>query len=445
MSLPLPIHRRLLFFAALLHLLTTALAIGVNYGTLGDNLPPPAQVAEFLRTKTNIDRVKLFDANPDILRAFANSGIAVTVTTPNGVIPSLAQLAGAQQWVAANVAPFYPATNIIRILVGNEVLHWGPQNLIDNLVAAMKTLRLALDNAGFHNIQVSTAHSLGILLRSWPPSTGRFRPGWDTGVLQPILQFHRETKSPFMVNPYPYFGSNSKNTRFCTFQNTRSLVDRYTKKVYTNMFDALMDAVLMGMRHLGHDDVDIVVGETGWPTVADGWPWVTPQTAQAYNGGLVKHIDSGVGTPLMPKRKFEVYIFALFTENLKPGPIAEKNFGLFRPDFTPVYDAGLLRDNKPQPQPRPSPATGKQWCVAKQGVTVAQLQNNINYVCSQGIDCGPIQSGGSCFDSNNQVTHANYVMNAYYQAKGHQPFNCDFSGTGVVATNDPNSCSSAAG
>lgn len=147
--------RILLCVAVLLHLVVATQAIGVNYGTKGDNLPPPAQVAEFLRTKTIIDRVKLFDANPDILRAFANSGIAVTISVANDYIPTMAQQGGAQQWLGANVAPFVPATNIIRVLVGNEVLQFGPQNAIDNLVAAMRSLRQALDAAGFKNIQVT--------------------------------------------------------------------------------------------------------------------------------------------------------------------------------------------------------------------------------------------------------------------------------------------------
>ncbi|GAB4827465.1 hypothetical protein Ancab_034349 [Ancistrocladus abbreviatus] len=432
----------LLLISTLLQHLPTAYSIGVNYGTMGDNLPPPAQVANFLKTQTIIDRIKLFDANPDILRAFANSGIAVTITVPNGEIPNLTQLPVAKQWVADNVSPFVPATNIIRVLVGNEVLHWGPQNLIDNLVAAMRTLRDALVQAGLANIQVSTTHSLGILLRSQPPSTGRFRPGWDTGVLAPVLQFHRETKSPFIVNPYPYFGSTSKNVNYCTFGRFRGWPDRYTKKVYTNMFDALMDATYSSMKRLGYGDVDIAVGETGWPSVAEPFQtWVNLDTAKAYNGGLVRHVTSGQGTPLMPGKKFEVYIFALFNEDQKPGPIAEKNFGLFRPDFTPVYDAGLLRNRQPGSNPSPLPvspgAGGQKWCVPKPEANDAQLQNNIDYVCSQGVDCKPIQAGGPCFDPNTRRSHAQYAMNAYYQSKGHQDSMCDFSGTGMLTAADP--------
>lgn len=154
----------ILLIFSFLHLNPAAAwSVGVNYGTVADNLPPPAQVAEFLKTKTSINRIKLFDANPDIVRAFANSGIGVTITAPNGDIPNLAQLSGAQQWVATHITPFVPQTNIVRILVGNEVLHWGPQNLIDNLVAAMRTLHQALQQAGHKTIQVHFRKNIKIV------------------------------------------------------------------------------------------------------------------------------------------------------------------------------------------------------------------------------------------------------------------------------------------
>ncbi|KAL0299147.1 UNVERIFIED_CONTAM: Glucan endo-1,3-beta-glucosidase 11 [Sesamum radiatum] len=88
--------------------ITTVNSIGVNYGTLGDNLPPPALVAQFLKEKTTIDRVKTFNVNPDILRAFAKTGIPVTVTIPNDEIPGLTDVHNARRWVSANIKPFYP-------------------------------------------------------------------------------------------------------------------------------------------------------------------------------------------------------------------------------------------------------------------------------------------------------------------------------------------------
>lgn len=47
------------------------------------------------------------------------------------------------------------------------------------------------------------------------------------------------------------------------------------------------------------------------------------------------------GTPVRPNQKLEVYLFALFNENLKPGPTSERNYGLYRPDGTIAYNLGL--------------------------------------------------------------------------------------------------------
>ncbi|XP_010516112.1 PREDICTED: glucan endo-1,3-beta-glucosidase-like isoform X2 [Camelina sativa] len=416
-------------------------AIGVNYGTLG-NLPPPTQVANFIKTQTSIDSVKIFDVNPDILRAFAGTGISVVVTVPNGDIPALANGLQARRWVSANILPFHPQTMIKYISVGNEILLSGDNNMINNLLPAMRNLNNALVRAGVRDVKVTTAHSLNIIAYdlTGAPSTGRFRPGWDKGILAPILAYHRRTKSPFMVNPYPYFGFDPKNVNFAIFRTPYKAVrDPFTRKVYTNMFDALMDSTYSAMKALGYGDVNIVVGETGWPSACDA-PWCSPANAAWFNLNIIKRAQ-GQGTPLMPKRRFETYIFGLFNEEGKPGPTAERNWGLFRADFSPVYDVGLLLKKQGgggRPAlPAPSTAGGK-WCVARSGATDKQLQDNINWVCGQGgVDCKPIQAGGSCFNPSSVRTHASFVMNAYFQSHGRTDGTCNFSGTGMVVGNNP--------
>ncbi|XP_027155389.1 glucan endo-1,3-beta-glucosidase-like [Coffea eugenioides] len=430
-----------LVFALFIQHFSAVQSIGVNYGTVADNLPPPAQVVQFIKDKTFIDRVKIFDVNPDIIRAFANTGILLTVTVPNGEIPNLTNIRYARRWVNEHIKPFYPQTKINYIAVGNEVLHWGPQNLIDNLVAAMRTLHQALVKNGITDIKVTSPHSLGILESAKPPSLAKFRPGWDVGVLAPMLQFLRETKSPFMVNPYPYFGFDPKEIDFDLFRPNRGYYDRFSKRSYANQFDLLLDAVFMSMKRLGYADVDIVAAETGWPSQGETFePQCTPANAAAYNGGLVKKYNSGTGTPLMPHRKIETYIFALFNENQKPGSLAERSWGLFRPDFTPVYDVGIMRggqSSQPVPVPAAPALQGKKWCVPKAGATDAALQSNIDYVCSQGLDCSPIQAEGACFNPNNVRSHAGFVMNSWYQSKGKADYNCDFSQTGFLTSTNP--------
>ncbi|XVE58334.1 hypothetical protein DITRI_Ditri04bG0161900 [Diplodiscus trichospermus] len=440
------------FFLALMLVRGVEGTIGVNYGTVANDLPPPAKVAHFLLESTVINRVRLFDSNPDILKAFAHTGIAVTVTVPNDQIPRLTKLNFAQQWVEENIQPYTPATNIVRILVGNEVISTANKLLIGSLVPAMRTLHTALVAASLdRRIQVSTPHSLGILSNSSPPSTGKFRQGYDTHVIKPLLSFLRATNSPFMVNPYPFFGCSPDTLDYALFRPNEGVFDEDTKLLYTNMLDAQLDAVFSAMKVQGFDDLEIVIAETGWPSMGDSTQvGVDAKSAAEYNGNLMRHVTSRAGTPLMPNRTFETYIFALFNENLKPGPTCERNFGLFQPDMTPVYDIGILRPtarssipNNPTPVPtappvNPTPRSkGKRWCLPGKDADDNALQRNIDYVCGLGLDCGPIQEDGICFLPNTVRGHAAFAMNAYYQSTEKNDYDCDFELTGAITDVDP--------
>jgi Glycosyl hydrolases family 17 len=131
---------------------------------------------------------------------------------------------------------------------------------------------------------------------------------------------------------------------YALFRPNPGVFDLATSTNYASMFEAQLDAVFWAMKKLGYGDVEVAVGETGWPTHAEpGQIGVSVADAEAFNGNLIRMVNSGLGTPMMPNRTFETYIFALFNENQKPGPIAERNFGLFNANLTPVYDVGLLR------------------------------------------------------------------------------------------------------
>jgi hypothetical protein len=329
------------------------LPIGVNYGANGDNLPSPAAVAAFLATSTTVDRVKLFDANPAFLDAFAANApsISLAVSIPNSALPSFADrsagLDAARGWVRDNLAPHVAnGANVTLLLAGNEIL--GPvvvPDLVAALLPAMRRLSQALRLENLPLVRVTTPHYLGILAPSdGVPSNARFRPAFEGKVLAPMLRFHRDTASPLMVNAYPYFSYNARNLDYAVFRPNAGVYDRATGLNYTSMFDAQMDAVYTAMKRLGYGDVQIAVGEAGWPTRAEaGQVGVGPEEARDFNAGMIRVCSGGKGTPAMPGRTFETYVFSLFDENQKPGPVAERNFGIFNTDFTPKYDLGLLR------------------------------------------------------------------------------------------------------
>ncbi|CAN1167170.1 Glucan endo-1,3-beta-glucosidase [Linum perenne] len=344
---------RLLFLQLCLQIFFTssATAIGVYYRTNADNLPPPSKVASFLKSHTTIDRIRISDTNSTILRAFAGTGISVSVGIPRESIPSLSKLPAAKSWVAEHISPFHPSTKFRYIVVGNEILFWNETSVIKNAVPAMKSLTNAMKSltnalklANLTHIKVTTSHSLNILRSTQPPSAAAFK-NFEAGKLMKILEFNLKTKTPFMVNPYPFLKvwDGYPDHDYATFRPNKGISDGRIK--YTNMLDEMLDAVYVSMKKLDprFKDIEIVIGETGWPTKGDPTqPGPGLENARSYNWNLVKHVSSGKGTPLMPNRSFETYIFSLFNENLKTY-ISDQNFGILNPDFSAVYDAGIMR------------------------------------------------------------------------------------------------------
>ncbi|RLN16294.1 glucan endo-1,3-beta-glucosidase 7 [Panicum miliaceum] len=420
--------------------------IGVNYGEVADNLPPPEETARLLKS-TAISKVRLYGVDAGLIRALAGSNISVVVGVANGDIPSLAaDPAAASRWLAANVLPFVPATAISVVAVGNEVLESGDASLAAALLPAMQNLRAAAAAAGdgAAGVRFSTVNTMGVMAQSDPPSTGAFHPD-IAPQLQGILGFLSKTGAPFMINPYPWFAYQSDprpdTLAFCLFQPNAGRVDAGSKIKYTNMFDAQLDAVKSAMVRAGYGNVDIVVAETGWPTRGDaGEPGASVENARAYVSNLVAHLRSGAGTPLMPGKPVETYLFALYDEDLKPGPTSERSFGLYHTDLSMAYDAGLASaagaaGGAPAAgQPRASGG----WCVARNGASDAELQADLDYACAQvGVDCGAIQPGGACFEPNTVRAHAAYAMNQLYQAAGRHPWNCDFRASATLTSDNP--------
>lgn len=322
--------------------------VGVNYGQVADNLPPPEATAKLL-ISTSISKLRLYGADPAILKSLAGTNISVVIGAANGDIPNLSNSPSfASQWVAANVAPFVPATKISTVAVGNEVLESNDPSLSSQLLPAMQNLQNALSAASLP-VKVSTVNTMAVLAASEPPSAGAFHAELLPS-LQGIFGFLQKTGSPFMINPYPYFAYRDdprpETLAFCLFQPNSGRFDANTKINYMNMWDAQLDAVKSALKSAGFADLEFVVAETGWPYKGDpNENGASVDNAKAFNGNLVQHLRSMVGTPLMPGKSVDTYIFALYDEDLKPGPESERSFGLFRPDLSMTYDAGLEKSS----------------------------------------------------------------------------------------------------
>ncbi|KAJ1298107.1 hypothetical protein BS78_01G428200 [Paspalum vaginatum] len=316
--------------------------VGVNYGTIADNLPPAASTASLLMS-TSIGKLRLYEPHPDLVAALAGSNISILLGIPNGDVPNLASSpAAAASWAAANIPTTVPVS---AISVGNELLSSGDPTLAPQLLPAMQNLLAALPAGS--TTKISTVHSMAVLSASDPPSSGAFHPDLD-GSLDPVLDFLHQNGAPFMINPYPYFAYASdtrpETLAFCLFQPNPGRVDAVSGLTYTNMFDAQLDAIRAALDAKGYSDVDIVIAETGWPYKGDAdEAGATVDNAKAYNSNLVAHLRSQVGTPRTPGKSVDTYIFALYDEDLKGGPESERSFGLYKTDLTANYDVGLAK------------------------------------------------------------------------------------------------------
>ncbi|KAL4019479.1 hypothetical protein IC575_018227 [Cucumis melo] len=248
-------------------------SLGINYGQVGDNLPPPDKVLELL-TSLKISKVRIYDTNPQILATFANSKTELIVTIENEMLSQLMDPQQALEWVATHIKPYFPASRITGIAVGNEIFTGNDTVLMSNLVPAMINIHSALAQLGLGSyIHVSTPTSLAVLENSFPPSA---------------------------------------------------------------------DAVIFAMARLGFDGIEVRVSETGWPSKGDyDEIGATAENAAIYNRNLLRRQLANEGTPLRPNMRLEVYLFALFNEDMKPGPTSERNYGLYQPDGTMAYNVGL--------------------------------------------------------------------------------------------------------
>uniref|UniRef100_A0A6N2N3E9 glucan endo-1,3-beta-D-glucosidase n=1 Tax=Salix viminalis TaxID=40686 RepID=A0A6N2N3E9_SALVM len=347
-------HHRLMFmflviFAQKIELLTAKAftgTYGINYGRIADNIPSPDEVAKLLRA-AKIKNVRIYDADHSVLEAFSGTGLQLVVGLPNGLVKEMsANASHAMTWVKENVQAFLPKTSICGIAVGNEILGGADYELWEALLGAVKNIYNALDKLGLAGVvQITTSHSQAVFANSYPPSSCIFKEN-VAQFMKPLLEFFSQIGSPFCLNAYPFLAymSDPENIdiNYALFQKTKGIYDMKTDLHYDNMLDAQIDATYAALEDAGFKKMEVIVTETGWASLGDSnEAAATVNNARTYNYNLRKRLAKKKGTPLRPKMVLKAYIFAIFNENLKPGPTSERNFGLFKPDGSISYDIGF--------------------------------------------------------------------------------------------------------
>ncbi|KAI3739047.1 hypothetical protein L2E82_29413 [Cichorium intybus] len=287
--------------------------------------------------------MRIYDPNPATLRALQGTNIELMLDVPNSDLESLNDPTAARTWVQNNIRS-YPGVKFRYIAVGNEV---DPNSVISVnrdcvkfVLPAMQNVHQAIVDAGLADkIKVSTATYTGLLMKSYPPSDGVFQHNVN-GFIGPIITFLAQNNLPMLANIYPYFPARKQDEvplAYALFQPGPPVNDNGL--VYSNLFDAILDAHYAAQARLGGENLEIVVSESGWPSCCDSI--ATLENAGTYYRNLIAHVKQARGTPARPGRSIEVYLFAMFDENLKDGDESEKHFGLFSPNQTPKYQVNF--------------------------------------------------------------------------------------------------------
>lgn len=370
------------------------------------------------------------------------TGIRVTVTVPNDQLLGIGQSnSTAANWVSQNVLAHYPSTNITTICVGSEVLTSYP-NVAPVLINALKYIHSALVASNLDKqIKVSTPLASSIILDSFPPSQAFFNHSLNP-VIIPLLKFLQSTGAPFMLNTYPYFDYIQSNgvipldyALFKPLPSNKEAVDANTLLHYTNVFDAMVDAAYFAMADLNVTNVPVLVTESGWPSKGDSnEPDATVENANTYNSNLIRHVVNKTGTPKHPGIAVSTFVYELYNEDMKPGPVSEQNWGLFGPNGEPIYilrlhESGSVFSND---------TANQTFCQAKDGADDKMLQAALDWACGPGkVDCSPLKQGQPCYDPDSVSAHATYAFDAYYQTMGKTAGSCDFNGVAAITTTNP--------
>ncbi|KAL2472285.1 Glucan endo-1 [Abeliophyllum distichum] len=420
----------------------TVHSIGANWGTQASHPLPPPSVVKLLKDN-GVQKVKLFDAESNVLNALRGSGMEVMVGIPNDMLYTLANsVDSAEKWVERNVSIHVSSNSVdIRyVAVGNEpFLSTYNGTFLATTFPALKNIQAALIKAGLSNrVKVTVPLNADVYQSSTEqPSTGNFRPDINDLMVE-ITNFLSLNGAPFTVNIYPFISLyNDAN-----FPMDYAFFDGYSSpindngRIYTNVFDANYDTLVWALQKNGFGNLSIIVGEIGWPT--NGNLNANIRLAQRFNQGFMSHISGNRGTPMRPG-PVDAYLFSLIDEDAKsiqPGNF-ERHWGIFYYDGTPKYNlslggnsGGLIAASNIKYLPR-------RWCVLSPSASPQdpQVVPSVSYACSR-ADCTSLGYGSSCANLDAQQ-NISYAFNSYYQENNQLDSACKFPNLSVTTTNDP--------
>lgn len=309
--------------------------MGVNYSSYFQSVPVNPVSAAAQIAGLPVTSVKTFTHDydlPFIKAAQAQKNLTLAVGCTNDELAGLAN--GNTQSLVSAIAPF--VDTVAWVCVGNEPLgSWYNHAYDALLVPAVTNVANAFKQAGLA-IGVTVPQNFEFMQVSYPPSQGSVKPEL-ANIIKGTCAVMRSTRAPFVVNIYPFITRVQNRSvvplDYCLFT---APPDQWVKDgayTYTNIFVAMIDALHVALENIDCGDLEIVVGECGWPSSGD--PDATNNNARTFNHGLINQCKSNQGTPRYPGKPIQCFVFEMYDEDRKPtGP------GAFEPYWGVCDGAG---------------------------------------------------------------------------------------------------------
>ncbi|GMH26846.1 hypothetical protein Nepgr_028689 [Nepenthes gracilis] len=415
-------------------------AIGVNWGMLSMHKLSPKTVVDLLK-ENKIRKVKLFDADPEVLRSLRGSGIEVMVGIPNEMLSVISSSSAASDlWIRQNVSSYMVkgGVDIRYIAVGNEPFLTSYSGQFQAYVMpALLNLQQSLARANLAGYIKLVVPCNADAYESSLPSQGSFRPEL-TQITTQLVSFLNSNGSPFVVNIYPFlslYGNSDFPQDYAFFEGTNhAVVDG--ANTYSNAFEGNFDTLVSALSRIGYGQMPIAIGEIGWPT--DGAVSANLTAARVFNQGLINHVLSNKGTPLRPGTSpVDVYLFSLLDEGAKsilPGNF-ERHWGIFSFDGQAKYALNLGFGNGLLKNAKNVDYLPSRWCVGNPSKDFSTVESHLKLACVT-ADCTTLDYGGSC-NGIGAKGNISYAFNSYYQLQKQDVRSCDFDGLGMVTFLDP--------
>ena len=416
--------------------------IGVNWGRQNAQKLLPSNVVDLI-LQNGIHSARIFTTEEELLRAFAGSGINLTINIPSPnsfTTPTQANL-----WVQAR-KQYFKSSNVRQIYVADFAFSYlFNKAFINEAMQAMESLQDALRDQGFGDqIKVTIPHAKTVLKMnntSLRPSESEFldeiKPEMAT-----FLGNLRKNNAPFVVtigtiSDIQEFGTDMD---FAFLDKKPPLVIRdLNGAVYTNAFEIMYDSYIWALKKLNASDLKVIVGQIGWPT--DGYPGANVTTAERFYKSLLPFVTSNRGTPMRPGAPIDIFIQSLTDENrmfYTDNSSFTRHWGIYKSNGKPKYKIDLSGKGH---DILPAESKGiwlmpNRWCVYNgDGSNIKKLRDQMDKACLL-ADCTATAPGGSCSQLN-FVQNVTYAFNMYFQSQFQKETECDFEGLGYVSMKDP--------